>query len=89
MANGTISDLAVVILAAGQGKRMKSKRAKVLHPVAGMPMIRYVVKTAASLGAQRILVVVGHQAEKVKQELADCACEFVLQEELRGTGDAV
>ncbi len=84
-----VDELAVVILAAGEGTRMKSKLPKVLHPLAGTPMIKYVLDIALQLGAQKILVVVGHQVDKVKQELKDYPVEFVLQAEQSGTGDAV
>ncbi len=88
---GLIKDknLALVILAAGEGTRMKSKLPKVLHPLAGMPMIKYVLDIALALGAKKILVVVGHQADKVKQGLSDYPVEFVLQAKQLGTGDAV
>jgi bifunctional UDP-N-acetylglucosamine pyrophosphorylase/glucosamine-1-phosphate N-acetyltransferase len=82
-------DLLVVILAAGEGTRMKSKLPKVLHPLAGMPMIRYVLDTTLAIGCPRILMVVGHQSDKVRQELKDYPIEFVLQPEQLGTGDAV
>ncbi len=83
------NDLVVAILAAGEGTRMKSKYPKVLHPLAGMPMINYVLDIALSLNAQKILVVVGHKAEQVKQGLAGYNIEFVMQPEQLGTGDAV
>src|SRR6476659_4136547 len=84
--------LVVLILAAGLGTRMKSKRAKVLHELGGLPLITYVCRTAQSLGPEKIYVVVGHQAEEVeravKTEVNDNAA-FVTQTEQRGTGDAV
>jgi bifunctional UDP-N-acetylglucosamine pyrophosphorylase/glucosamine-1-phosphate N-acetyltransferase len=84
--------LNVLVLAAGSGTRMKSNRAKVLHELGGRPLIAHVVRTAASLGPQRILVVVGHQAQEVEQaalaEVGELA-SFVLQARQRGTGDAV
>jgi bifunctional UDP-N-acetylglucosamine pyrophosphorylase/glucosamine-1-phosphate N-acetyltransferase len=79
-------------MAAGLGTRMKSKRAKVLHELAGAPLIAHVVRTAQTLGPRKILVVVGHQAEEVERavlaEVGDLA-GFVLQANQRGTGDAV
>ena len=60
-----------IILAAGQGKRMKSDRAKVLHEVCGLPMIHYVVEAARGAGAGTIIVVVGVGAEQVQEALAD------------------
>jgi bifunctional UDP-N-acetylglucosamine pyrophosphorylase/glucosamine-1-phosphate N-acetyltransferase len=81
--------LAVLIMAAGQGTRMKSKTAKVLHPVLGWPMIRHVVDTARQLEAERIVLVVGNQAEDVISALADTDCEFVVQQKRKGTAHAV
>jgi bifunctional UDP-N-acetylglucosamine pyrophosphorylase/glucosamine-1-phosphate N-acetyltransferase len=79
-------------MAAGLGTRMKSKRAKVLHELAGRPLIAHVVRTAQSLDPETILVIVGHQAEEVEQaalaEVGELA-SFVVQEKQRGTGDAV
>ena len=60
----------VVILAAGKGTRMKSARPKVLHRVAGQPMIEHVLATAAALAPQSTTVVVGHQADALKAALA-------------------
>jgi bifunctional UDP-N-acetylglucosamine pyrophosphorylase/glucosamine-1-phosphate N-acetyltransferase len=84
--------LNVLVMAAGLGTRMKSKRAKVLHEVGGRPLIAHVVRTAASLEPQRILVVVGHQAEEVEQAALAEVGELVspvMQAQQRGTGDAV
>ena len=81
--------LAAVILAAGQGTRMKSQLPKVLHPVAGRPMLSHVVKTARSLGATPIVPVIGHGAEQVRQVLAEEPLTFALQEEQLGTGHAL
>ncbi|AHV94978.1 bifunctional UDP-N-acetylglucosamine diphosphorylase/glucosamine-1-phosphate N-acetyltransferase GlmU [Paenibacillus sabinae] len=77
-----------VVLAAGQGKRMKSKLYKVLHPVCGKPMVGHVLNTVKATGCQRFIVVVGHGAEAVKAYLGDSA-EYVLQETQLGTGHAV
>ena len=81
--------LAVVILAAGKGTRMKSDRAKVLNPLAGRPLLIHVLDTVAILNPQRVLVVVGYQAGEVKQVCANRPIEFVEQEEQLGTGHAV
>lgn len=79
-----------IILAAGQGKRMKSERAKVLHEVCGRPMIRSVVEAARGAGARSIIVVVGHGADQVRACLADDRdVQFVTQGRQLGTGDAV
>jgi bifunctional UDP-N-acetylglucosamine pyrophosphorylase/glucosamine-1-phosphate N-acetyltransferase len=80
--------LSVVILAAGQGTRMNSGLAKVLHEVGGRPMLSYPIATARSLGADRLVVVVGRDADAVKEAFAGQA-SFVLQEPQRGTGHAV
>lgn len=79
---------AALILAAGQGTRMKSDLAKVLHEVAGKAMIRYVLEAVQALSPSRIVMVIGHQAEAVRRELAGERLEFVLQEERLGTGHA-
>ena len=63
-------NIAVVILAAGLGTRMKSNRAKVLHEVAERPMILYVVEAARKAAGDNIIVVVGHQAQKVREILS-------------------
>ena len=81
--------LDVVILAAGQGTRMRSTLPKVLHRLAGKPMVRHVIDTARGLEAERTHVVVGHGAEKVREALADCEVHFALQAEQKGTGHAV
>ena len=81
--------LDVVILAAGQGTRMRATLPKVLHRLAGKPMVRQVVDTAGGLHAGRTHVVVGHGAEKVREALADCRVDFALQAEQKGTGHAV
>lgn len=77
-----------VILAAGQGTRMKSKLYKVLHPVCGMPMVEHVANNVQQLGVEKIVTVVGHGAEKVQQQLGKKS-EYALQEEQLGTAHAV
>ncbi|MGG4555090.1 bifunctional UDP-N-acetylglucosamine diphosphorylase/glucosamine-1-phosphate N-acetyltransferase GlmU [Paenibacillus humicus] len=77
-----------IILAAGQGKRMKSKLYKVLHPVCGKPMVGHVLDTVKQINCERSIVVVGHGAEAVKSYLGTSA-EYVLQEQQLGTGHAV
>ncbi len=77
-----------VVLAAGQGKRMKSKLYKVLHPVCGKPMVGHVMHTIQEANCERTVVVVGHGAEQVKAYLGPAA-EYVLQEQQLGTGHAV
>ena len=81
--------VAAVILAAGQGTRMKSNKPKVLHPVAGQPMVCYPVNLAAGLGCRPTVLVVGHGAEQVQAELAGREVVFARQEEQLGTGHAL
>jgi bifunctional UDP-N-acetylglucosamine pyrophosphorylase/glucosamine-1-phosphate N-acetyltransferase len=82
--------ISVAILAAGEGTRMKSKRAKVLHRAGGLPLVEHVVNTAAEVTAEdNIVVVVGYQAEDVKAALAHRQLHFAVQKEQRGTGHAV
>ena len=83
-----VSNVAAVILAAGQGTRMKSKRAKILHPVAGKPMVEYSVDAAAFAGASQTVLVIGHQGDQVRAELGERVI-YVEQPQPRGTGDAV
>jgi bifunctional UDP-N-acetylglucosamine pyrophosphorylase/glucosamine-1-phosphate N-acetyltransferase len=82
------SKLAVIVLAAGQGTRMKSRRAKVLHDLCGRPMLGHLLSTAEALRPDRLLVVVGKDAEAVQERFRG-RCEFVLQSEQRGSGHAV
>ncbi|HZX18426.1 MAG TPA: bifunctional UDP-N-acetylglucosamine diphosphorylase/glucosamine-1-phosphate N-acetyltransferase GlmU [Pseudomonas sp.] len=81
--------LDIVILAAGQGTRMRSALPKVLHPVAGKSMLGHVIDTARLLKPQGIHVVIGHGAELVRERLAADDLNFVLQSEQLGTGHAV
>ncbi|MFG0382819.1 bifunctional UDP-N-acetylglucosamine diphosphorylase/glucosamine-1-phosphate N-acetyltransferase GlmU [Pseudomonas sp. zbq_18] len=81
--------LDIVILAAGQGTRMRSSLPKVLHPVAGKPMLAHVIDTARQLAPRKIHVVIGHGAELVRERLAADDVDFVLQAEQLGTGHAV
>ena len=81
--------LAVVIIGAGKGTRMKSAMAKVLHPLAGRPLIMYVLELARRLQPQRLITVVGHQAAAVRAVCAWQGVQCVLQEPQLGTGHAV
>ena len=81
--------LDIVILAAGQGTRMRSALPKVLHPIAGKSMLGHVIDTARQLKPQSIQVVIGHGADKVREQLAADDLSFVLQAEQLGTGHAV
>jgi bifunctional N-acetylglucosamine-1-phosphate-uridyltransferase/glucosamine-1-phosphate-acetyltransferase GlmU-like protein len=79
-----------VILAAGKGTRMKSALPKVLHQVAGAPMIEYVLAASRPLAPESVTVVVGHDADTVRDRLATrCDVRFVLQEPQLGTGHAL
>jgi bifunctional UDP-N-acetylglucosamine pyrophosphorylase/glucosamine-1-phosphate N-acetyltransferase len=79
----------VVILAAGMGKRMQSDLPKVLHPLAGKPLLSHVIDTARQLSPSRCCVVYGHGGDKVPTQLAADDLQFVLQEPQLGTGHAV
>ncbi len=81
--------LGVVILAAGLGKRMRSALPKVLHPLAGKPLLAHVLDTAKAVGAERIVTVYGHGGDQVLTALADSGCLWVEQAEQLGTGHAV
>lgn len=77
-----------VVLAAGQGTRMKSKLYKVLHPVCGKPMVQHVIDQVSKLDMDHIVTVIGHGAELVKSQLGD-QCSYALQAEQLGTAHAV
>ena len=81
--------LHIVILAAGKGTRMRSERSKVLHRMAGRPLIDHVLDAARALQPASITIVVGHQADTVKAAVASDACRFVVQEPQLGTGHAL
>lgn len=83
------SGLAVVILAAGKGTRMKSALPKVLHPICGQPMLRYPLAAAKQAGFKKTTVVIGHEAEMVKQAFSDEKVTWVEQTEQLGTGHAL
>ncbi|CAM2190139.1 bifunctional UDP-N-acetylglucosamine diphosphorylase/glucosamine-1-phosphate N-acetyltransferase GlmU [Burkholderia cepacia] len=79
----------IVILAAGTGKRMRSALPKVLHPLAGRPLLSHVIDTARTLQPSRLVVVVGHGAEQVQTAVAAPDVQFAVQAEQLGTGHAV
>jgi UDP-N-acetylglucosamine diphosphorylase/glucosamine-1-phosphate N-acetyltransferase len=82
--------VAIVILAAGKGTRMKSEKAKVLHSVSGRPMIMHVVETAVKVAGKEIIIVIGHQAERVRKVVSEKTdVKFATQKEQNGTGHAV
>jgi bifunctional UDP-N-acetylglucosamine pyrophosphorylase / glucosamine-1-phosphate N-acetyltransferase len=82
-------DVAILILAAGKGTRLKSSLAKVLHSAGGRPLIEHVVRACQPLHAKKIIVVVGHQAEKVQAIVEPLEAETVLQQPQNGTGHAL
>jgi len=81
--------LATIILAAGKGTRMKSTTAKVLHPIAGIPMLAYPVKAVCELGCRKIIVVVGYQHERIEAAFCNQGLVFVHQDQQLGSGHAV
>jgi bifunctional UDP-N-acetylglucosamine pyrophosphorylase/glucosamine-1-phosphate N-acetyltransferase len=82
--------LAIVIMAAGKGTRLKSKRAKVLHQVGGKPLLAHVIAAASQVVQPKdIYVVIGHQAEQVRAAVQHTGVNFVVQDEQHGTGHAV
>jgi bifunctional UDP-N-acetylglucosamine pyrophosphorylase / glucosamine-1-phosphate N-acetyltransferase len=92
LAEQLAAPLNILILAAGLGTRMKSRQAKVLHELGGIPLIGHVCRAAKALNPETILAIVGHQADQVEQavrnEVGDLA-RFAVQSTQRGTGDAV
>jgi len=82
--------VSVIILAAGLGTRMKSRKAKVLHRAGGMPLVEHVVRLAATVTApDRVIAIIGHQAEEVQSAVRHYGVRFAAQAEQRGTADAV
>lgn len=81
--------VSAIILAAGKGTRMKSDMAKVLHPLCGKPLLTYSVNVAREVGVEKIAVIIGHQADLVRDVFKDQGLIFVEQHEQLGTGHAV
>jgi bifunctional UDP-N-acetylglucosamine pyrophosphorylase / glucosamine-1-phosphate N-acetyltransferase len=81
--------LEIIVLAAGQGKRMRSRLPKILHSLAGRPLLAHVLAAARALEPRKVVVVHGHGAEQVRAAFADSQVEWVLQAEQLGTGHAV
>ena len=81
--------IAAVVLAAGKGTRMRSEKAKVLHPLGGKPLLVHVLDALEPLQAAQTVVVVGHQADAVQAAVSDRGAAFALQEQQNGTGHAV
>ena len=84
-----MQELGVVVLAAGQGTRMKSNLPKVLHPLGGRPLFLHVLRTAQRLNPNAVAIVIGHGAEAVRSAYAGNDVAWILQEQQRGTGHAV
>jgi UDP-N-acetylglucosamine diphosphorylase/glucosamine-1-phosphate N-acetyltransferase len=81
--------IAVIILAAGLGKRMRSPKAKVLHEIQGRPMLAYVIDVAQAIAGRSVIVVVGNQAETVRRAVSMAAVRYAYQDRQLGTGHAV
>ena len=82
--------LAIVIMAAGKGTRLKSNRPKVLHQIGGKPLLAHVIRAASQVvPPSDIFVIIGHQAQRVQAAVADSGVQFVTQEDQRGTGHAI
>ncbi|MHB1652475.1 MAG: bifunctional UDP-N-acetylglucosamine diphosphorylase/glucosamine-1-phosphate N-acetyltransferase GlmU [Desulfitobacteriaceae bacterium] len=81
-------NLTAVVMAAGKGKRMKSKLPKVMHALAGKPLIEHVLKTVSQIGIERPLVILGHGRQRVEEKIANRA-QIVVQAEQLGTGHAI
>ena len=81
--------LSVVILAAGKGTRMYSDLPKVLHKVAGKPMVKHVIDTANQLGAENVHLIYGHGGELMRERLANESVNWVFQAKQLGTGHAM
>jgi UDP-N-acetylglucosamine pyrophosphorylase len=81
--------LAIVIMAAGKGTRMQSDLPKVLHEANGKPLVAYVIEKSQALDPEKIVLIIGHQAEKVRQATASFPVAYALQEPQLGTGHAI
>src|SRR3954452_24200712 len=85
-----LNDVSVVILAAGQGTRMKSRMAKVLHRAGGKPLVRHAIDAALEIARpEHVVVVVGYQAEQVSAEVQAAGVQSIHQTQQLGTGHAV
>ena len=82
------NNIYIAVLAAGKGTRMKSEYPKVLHPICGKPMIRYVLETVKDLAVKNIFTVIGHQKEVLVKALPDQVIT-VIQDKQTGTGHAI
>jgi bifunctional UDP-N-acetylglucosamine pyrophosphorylase/glucosamine-1-phosphate N-acetyltransferase len=84
-----ITPLDIIILAAGKGTRMRSELPKVLHPLAGQPLLAHLLKTTQTLAPRDLFVVIGHQAAQIQNAFPDAAWHWILQTAPQGTGHAV
>jgi bifunctional UDP-N-acetylglucosamine pyrophosphorylase/glucosamine-1-phosphate N-acetyltransferase len=84
-----MNKVSIVVLAAGEGTRMKSGRSKVLHPLAGKPLVRWVLSAISALKPDAIYLIVGHKADQVREELAGEKVVFVEQKQQLGSGHAL
>src|SRR5437016_1635830 len=90
MAKTTAPRIAVAIMAAGKGTRLKSKYPKVLHEVGGKPLLAHVIAAAAKVvPPQDVFAIIGHEADRVRDAVAHTGVKFVVQKEQRGTGHAI
>src|SRR6266481_7945060 len=88
--NPQAPSIAIAIMAAGKGTRLKSKHPKVLHEIGGKPILAHVIATAQKVvPAQDIFVIIGHEADRVREAVARTGVNFVLQAAQRGTGHAL
>jgi bifunctional UDP-N-acetylglucosamine pyrophosphorylase/glucosamine-1-phosphate N-acetyltransferase len=78
-----------LILAAGKATRFKSDHTKMLHPLAGRPLGEYVLAAAQACNPERIYMVIGHESQRVREVFAREGLKFIVQRQLKGTGDAV
>ena len=84
-----MSNFSTLIMAAGKGTRMKSDLAKVLHKINNRPMVHYVIDIAEEIKSQKIVLIIGHQRERVMSECSNYNIEYAIQDQQLGTGHAV
>src|SRR5437763_9664904 len=85
---GPMENVAAIILAAGKSTRMRSKLPKPLHPLCGLPLTAHVMRACRNAGVQRTILVIGHEAEAVRERIGE-DLEYAYQEEQLGTGHEV
>jgi bifunctional UDP-N-acetylglucosamine pyrophosphorylase/glucosamine-1-phosphate N-acetyltransferase len=82
--------IAIAIMAAGKGTRLKSKHPKVLHEIGGKPLLRWVIETAAKIvPVKDVYAIIGFEADRVRESMTDSGCSFIVQKEQHGTGHAI